>query len=70
MAKAENKTKRYNLSIPKCLMDQVDEVAVKKHTSKVNIIKKFLELGLMIESGQKKLFIKEKDGKEIQALIL
>lgn len=41
--------KRYNLSIPETLFDQVKELADREGTSVLDVFRKFIKLGLFIE---------------------
>ena len=67
------KVKRYNLAIPEELFNQVQEVADNQHTTVVEILRKFIKLGLLAvqvgDNPDQSLLIREGD-KERQIILL
>lgn len=57
--------KRYNLALPEEVFNQVQALADKDHTTVVEIIRKFIRLGLLVtraqESGEGVLIIRQGD---------
>ena len=52
MANKSNRTKRYNLVIPEDLFNEVKGVAEKQGTTTVDVIRKFIKIGLLAEKIQ------------------
>lgn len=42
-----NETKRYNLVLPQELYDEVQRIADEQHTTVVEVLRKFIRLGLL-----------------------
>lgn len=65
MANKTNGTKRYNLVIPEELFNEVKNVADKQGTTTVEVIRKFIRIGLLAEKTQSEpgsaLIIREGD---------
>ena len=55
--------KRFNLVIPNEIYNSLEEVAQMHKTSKTEIIKKYIDLGLMIEEPGAMHIIRTEDGK-------
>jgi len=47
-AKRKKETKRYNVVLPAELIDQLQEIADQNHTSVLELIKRFIKLGLLV----------------------
>ncbi len=43
-----NSLKRYNLAIPTDLFDEIKDVADKRHISLVELLRKFIKIGLIV----------------------
>lgn len=52
MANKSKGTKRYNLVIPEDLFNEVKDVAEKQGTTTVEVIRKFIRIGLLAEKTQ------------------
>lgn len=66
-------TKRYNLVLPTELYDQLQEVADQKHTTVLELIRRFVKLGLLAvraETTPGLDFIVREDGVESRVMIL
>jgi hypothetical protein len=67
------KTKRYNLVLPEGLYDEVHGLAARRHTTVVELIRRFIKLGLLVakaeESPDTAFLIREGD-KEQQLVLL
>ena len=67
------RTKRYNLVLPEELFDEIQRVADKQQTTVVEIIRKFMKLGLLAvqveETPGSALLIREK-GVEREIILL
>lgn len=62
--------KRYNLVLPENLHAKLQEVAEQRHTTLLELIKKFIKLGLLIDSlDEDTTIILRKDDKEREILI-
>ena len=63
--KKKNKMKRYNLVIPDELFSEVQELADEKHTTVVELFRRFIKLGLLAtqieDSPKASLLIREGD---------
>lgn len=63
--KKKNKMKRYNLVIPDELFNEVQELADEKHTTVVELFRRFIKLGLLAaqteNSPEVSLLIREGD---------
>jgi len=66
-------TRRYNVVLPAELLDQLQEVADEYHTSTLDLIKRFIRLGLLAVRAEKtpdlEFFIRE-GGVEKRVLIV
>lgn len=66
-------TKRYNLVLPQALYQQLQEVADERHTTVLELIKRFIRLGLLAvqaENDPNLDFIVRENGVEKQLLVL
>jgi hypothetical protein len=65
--------KRYNLVIPEVLYDQIQQLAEEEHTTVVDLIRRFIKLGLIAAETAKKpgasLIIRE-DGRDREIIFL
>lgn len=65
MAVKAKRLKRYNLVLPAELFDEVQQLADKQHTSVVEMLRKFIKLGLLAiqieETSDATLLIREGD---------
>ncbi len=62
MAGKRNNMKRYNLDMPVELFEDLRLVADRQHTTVVDIIRRFVRLGLAVEkSADSTLYIREGD---------
>lgn len=65
MAIADPGVKRYNLALPGELLDEVQQLASKKHRTIVEVIRQFILLGLtvskILENPEAQLIIREGD---------
>ena len=52
MSKKSNSHKRYNLVLPQELFDDIKQVADKQGTTSVEVIRKFIRIGLLAEKIQ------------------
>lgn len=64
------KTKRYNLKMPDELFAELKLIADKKQTPVVEMLKRFIKLGLLIESSPNASFYVKENGKEREILLL
>lgn len=73
MKSGKNDIKKYNLALPQALFDELQEVADKRHTTVVELLRRFIKLGLIAiqidETPDAALIIREGD-KEREILIL
>jgi hypothetical protein len=69
----KTKTKRYNLILPVSLFNQVQSLADKEGTSVLELLKRFIRIGLVItkltQSSDAALLIRQ-DGKERELVLL
>jgi hypothetical protein len=74
MVEAEaTSTKRYNLVLPQALYQQLQEVADERHTTVLELIKRFIRLGLLAvqaEDDPNLDFIVRENGVEKRLLVL
>ncbi|MBN1993453.1 MAG: hypothetical protein JW953_12200 [Anaerolineae bacterium] len=74
MNKPEDGLKRYNLVLPEEMFNEVRKVADEQQTSMVEVIRKFIKLGLMVsemqESPEMTVFIKRGGGEEQQIIFI
>lgn len=66
-------TKRYNINIPQELFDQIRMFANERGTTAIDVIKRFIRLGLIVAECEKtkaKLIIREEDGTEKEIILL
>ncbi len=61
MGTGKSDIKKYNLALPQKLFDKLQEAADKQHTTVVELLRKFIKLGLIII---------ELDGKSDSAFII
>lgn len=63
--KSKDNIKRYNLALPEDLFDSIHELADKEHTTVLEILRKFIRLGLIAadisKDSNSKLIIREGD---------
>ncbi len=61
--KSKDNIKRYNLALPEDLFDSIHELAEKEHTTVLEILRKFIRLGLIAadisKDSNSKLIIRE-----------
>lgn len=73
MKSGKSDIKKYNLALPQALFDELQEVADKRHTTVVELLRRFIKLGLIAtqidETPGAALIIREGD-KEREILIL
>ena len=73
MKTAKSDIKKYNLALPQELFDELQEVADKRHTTVVELLRRFIKLGLIAsqidETPDAALIIRE-GNKEREILIL
>lgn len=73
MSLKENKLKRYNLVLPEELFDEVQKIADIHHTTVVEVLRKFIKIGLFVnqvqENSQAALLIRE-GGTERQLVLI
>ena len=69
MASALKGQKRYSLVLPEDLFNKVKEIADSRQTTVVDIIRKFMTLGLIATQDDVTLFIKQ-EGKEVRELLI
>jgi hypothetical protein len=66
-------TKRYNLILPEELLNEVQMVADRHHTTALEILRRFVKLGLLVakaEEAPDKEFILREGDKEQRLLLL
>ena len=72
MAPSSNKKKRYNLVLPEDLFDEVGKAADARHTTVVEMIRRFITLGLLAidldETPGAALLIREREGEEMREI--
>ncbi len=62
MASTRGEMKRYSLELPVELFNEVRQIAHEQHTTVVEVIRKFIKLGLAIEkTPDNALYIREGD---------
>ena len=65
MAKRSNELKRYNLALPTELFEEIQNAADKENTTVVEMLRKFIKIGLLALDAQEKpgsaLVIREGD---------
>jgi hypothetical protein len=60
MASKRSEMKRYNLELSVELFDELRQVADRQHTTMVDVVRKFIKLGLAIENiPDSNLYIRE-----------
>ena len=60
MASKRGEMKRYSLELPVELFDEIRQIAHEQHTTVVDVIRKFIKLGLAIEkTPDNTLYIRE-----------
>jgi hypothetical protein len=67
------KTKRYNLVLPEELYDEVHGLADRRHTTVVELIRRFIKLGLLVakaEEAPNTAFVIREGDKEQQLVLL
>lgn len=73
MRSGKSDIKKYNLALPQELFDELQEVADKRHTTVVELLRRFIKLGLIAsqidETPDAAIIIREGD-KEREILIL
>jgi hypothetical protein len=73
MGSGKSEIKKYNLALPQTLFDELQEAADKRHTTVVELLRRFIKLGLIAiqidETPDAALIIREGD-KEREILIL
>ena len=65
--------KRYNLVLPQILFDELQRIADEKDTTVVEIIKRFIRLGLLVSNAEKSpdmSFVLRRGDREDQLLLL
>lgn len=67
--KTESGMKRYNLVIPEILFNEVQELATQEHTTVVDLLRRFIKLGLIAARPNVVLIMRE-EGKEREVLLL
>ena len=66
-------TKRYNLVLPEELMNEVQTVADRHHTTVLEVLRRFVKLGLLVaraEQSPDKEFVLREGDKEQRLLLL
>jgi DNA-binding PadR family transcriptional regulator len=66
-------TKRFNLVLPEELVDEVQTIADRHHTTVLEILRRFVKLGLLVakaEESPDKEFLLREGGKEQRLLLL
>ena len=65
MASSPSKMKRYNLVLPEELFNEIQKIADDRHTTIVEILRKFIKVGLLVvqaeETPSSALLIREGD---------
>jgi hypothetical protein len=73
MNRTQEGCKRYNLVLPEEMFNEVKRVADEQQTSMVEVIRKFIKLGLMVfemqETAEITLFVKKR-GEEQKIILL
>jgi hypothetical protein len=62
--------KRYNLAIPEGLYKQVETIAKTNKMSVVDILKRFIKLGLLVEASPNAQFLIREDDTEREIILL
>lgn len=73
MPKTKIHNKRYNLSLPQNLYDELDLIAEKKQTNIADIIRSFIKLGMIVnklEDDPNASFIIRENDKEREIILL
>ena len=69
----DQEVKRYNLVVPQTLFDEVQKIALERHTAVIEVLKQFIRLGLVVDKVEKSpeasLIIREGD-KERELVLL
>jgi hypothetical protein len=68
-----NTTKRYNLVLPEELYQEVQTIADRRHTTVVELLRRFVKLGLLVAKAEESpdmAFILREGDKEQQLLLL
>jgi hypothetical protein len=72
MTSTSNEIKRYNLALPQELFDELQELADRQHTTVVELIRRFIKLGLIAvrvqENPDAALLIRE--GETLREVVL
>ncbi len=73
MNSSSNGLKRYNLVLPQDLFDEVQTVAERRHTTVVDMIRRFIKLGLIavqVEETPDAVLLIRKDDIEQQIILI
>ncbi|HEX8597355.1 MAG TPA: hypothetical protein VF952_02455 [Chloroflexia bacterium] len=69
----DTKLKRYNLALPHELFDQLEAIAEENHTTVVEVLRRFIKLGLVAVKAQKEentTFLIREGEKEREILVI
>jgi hypothetical protein len=72
MTKQANDMKRYNLALPQTLFDEIQSVAEKRQTTVVEMLRRFIKLGLLVdelENSPDSAFIIREGDREKEVLL-
>ena len=67
--RVETGVKRYNLVLPEALFNEVQKIADAEHTTVVDLLRRFIKLGLLATQPNVTLIIRE-GGRERELLLL
>lgn len=62
-------TRRYNLSLPQSVFDELVDIADKENITLLYLIRHYIKLGILLHKTTKEVYIK-KDNKEIRLIII